>query len=206
MKTLAIIGASGHGKVVADAAISSGQWDDVVFYDDAWPSKTLNGNSEIVGNTRSLLALVEKPSIIVAIGNNKIRLEKQRYFAASGFDIATVVHPSSVISKNASIGHGTVAMAGSVINADAKVGEACIVNTNAVIEHDCALADAVHISPGACLAGGVFVGECSWVGIGASVIQQKVIGKNVKVGANAAVVTDLPDNVTAVGVPARIIK
>lgn len=206
MKTLAIVGASGHGKVVADAAVSSGEWNAVVFYDDAWPQKIRNGNSSIVGNTQSLLAVNEKPSIIIAIGNNKIRLEKQQQFAATGFDLATVVHPTAVISTNATIGNGTVVMAGSVINADAQVGEACIINTNAVVEHDCVLADAVHISPGACLAGGVFMDECSWLGIGASVIQLKKIGMNVVVGANSAVVTDLPDNVTAVGAPARIIK
>jgi len=206
MKTLAIIGASGHGKVVADAAKSSGQWDDVVFYDDAWPSKNQNGNSEIVGNTQSLLALVEKPSIIIAIGNNKVRFEKQLQFANAGFNVARVIHPNAVISGNTSIGLGSVVLAGAVVNADAKIGQACIINTNAVVEHDCVLADAVHISPNASLAGGVFVGECSWLGIGSSVIQLKIIGKNVMVGANAAVVSDLPDNVKAVGVPAKIIK
>lgn len=206
MKTLAIIGASGHGKVVADAAISSGEWDNVVFYDDAWPSKTQNGNSEIVGNTQSLLASNEKPSIIVAIGNNKVRFEKQLQFVNAGFDIVKVIHPTAVISGNTSIGQGSVVLAGAVVNADARIGQACIINTNAVVEHDCVLADAVHISPGVNLAGLVRVGEFSWLGIGSSVIQLKVIGKNVMVGANAAVVSNLPDNVTAVGVPAKIIN
>ena len=206
MKTLLIFGASGHGNVVADAATDCGQWDAVMFYDDAWPYKTQTGNSKIVGNTQSLLSLDDKSSIIVAIGDNKIRLKKQQQFAAAGFRIATVVHRTAVISSNANIGCGTVVMAGSVINANANIGEACIINTNSVVEHDCVLADAVHISPVASLAGGVFVGECSWIGIGATVIQLKEIGMNVLVGANSAVTTDLPDNVTAVGVPAKIIN
>ena len=206
MKTLAILGASGHGKVVADAALSTGLWHEVVFYDDAWPAKTKNGSSDIVGNTQSLFALHHKPEVIVAIGNNKIRLAKQRELLSAGFILATVVHLSAVVSRSAIIKAGTVVMAGAVINADAVVGAACIVNSNAVVEHDCILADGVHISPGAGLAGGVLVGESSWVGIGASVIQLKRIGKNVMVGAGAAVVNDLPDGVTAVGVPAKIIK
>ena len=205
MKTLAIIGASGHGRVVADAALSSGVWDEVVFYDDAWPDKIHNGPFAIRGNSESLLTLTERPSIIIAIGDNRVRHAKQMKFAASGFFIATVVHPLAVISTRAIIGHGTVVIAGAVINTGARVGEACIVNTNAVIEHDCVLEDAVHVSPGACLAGGVVVGGCSWIGIGASVIQQKIIGKNVIVGANAAVVTDIPDEVTVVGVPAKVL-
>lgn len=206
MKTLAIVGASGHGKVVADAALSTGLWDDVVFYDDAWPAKTKNGSSDVVGNTQTLFDLRQKPEVIVAIGNNKIRLAKQRELVNAGFTLATVVHLTAVVSRSAIIQAGTVVMAGAVINADAVIGAACIVNSNAVVEHDCILADAVHISPGAGLAGGVVVGESSWIGIGATVIQLKRIGKNVMVGAGAAVVNDLPDGVTAVGVPAKIIK
>lgn len=206
MTTLAILGASGHGKVVADAALSSGLWDEVVFYDDAWPAKGSNGLSEIVGNTQSLFDLKTLPEVVVAIGNNKIRLAKQCELVNAGFSLATVVHLTAVVSRSAIINPGTVVMAGAVINADAVIGAACIVNSNAVVEHDCILGDAVHISPGACLAGGVVVGEGSWVGIGASVIQLKRIGKHVVVGAGAAVVNDLADNVTAVGVPARIIK
>lgn len=206
MKTLAIIGASGHGKVVADAARNCGSWQKIVFYDDAWPNKTLNGVSAVVGSTACLLKSDDKPDVIVAIGNNKIRFDKQKQLSAAGFVVATVIHPKAIVSESAAIGVGTVVMAGAVVNADAVVGAACIINTNAVIEHDCILADAVHISPGASLAGGVSVGEFSWVGIGASVIQLKVIGKHVMVGANAAVVADLPNGVTAVGVPAKIIK
>lgn len=206
MNTLAIIGASGHGKVIADLARTCGFWHKIVFYDDAWPDKTINGNFPIVGNTQSLLSSVEKPDIIVGIGNNKIRLAKQKTFIDAGFNIASVIHPRAIVSLTATIGIGSVVMAGAVINSDAIIGSACIINSNSVVEHDCILADAVHVSPGASLAGGVSVGECSWLGIGSSVIQLKVIGKNVIVGASAAVVADVPDNVTVVGVPAKIIK
>ncbi len=206
MKTLAILGASGHGKVVADAALSAGIWQRVIFYDDAWPAKTKNGQSDIVGNTQTLLNLPQKPDVVVAVGNNKIRLAKQNDLIAQGFMVATVIHSNAVISPSAKIGQGTVVMAGAVISADAIIGDACIINTNAVVEHDCILGDAVHISPGASLAGGVIIGEGSWIGIGASIIQLKKLGINVMVGAGAAVVNDFPNGVTAVGVPARILK
>jgi sugar O-acyltransferase (sialic acid O-acetyltransferase NeuD family) len=206
MKTLAILGASGHGKVVADAARSCGLWQSIVFYDDAWPAKTQNGDLAIVGNTQSLYTQHEKIDVVVAIGNNKVRLAKQCELASAGFSLATIIHNTAVISRSAVILPGTVVLAGAVVNADAVVGSACILNTNAVVEHDCILADGVHISPGACLAGGVTVGEVSWVGIGATVIQLTRIGKSVMVGAGAVVVTDLPDGVTAVGVPAKIIR
>jgi sugar O-acyltransferase (sialic acid O-acetyltransferase NeuD family) len=206
MTTLAILGASGHGKVVADAALASGLWDKVTFYDDAWPVKTKNGVSDIVGSSATLLDLKDKPEVIVAIGNNNVRLAKQNELVAKGFTMAIVMHPAATVSASASVEPGTVIFAGAVINAEVKIGPACIINSNAVVEHDCELAAAVHISPGACLAGGVVVGQCSWLGIGAVVIQLKHVGKNVMIGAGAAVIEDLPDNVTAVGAPARIIK
>ena len=203
MKTLAILGASGHGKVVADAALQTGAWQRVVFYDDAWPDKKHNGASEVVGNTATLLHLTDKPDVIVAIGKNTTRINKQRELTKAGFSIATVVHPKAIISAETKLGQGSVVMAGAVINVDVSIGEACIINTNSVVEHDCILADGVHISPGVCLAGGVSVGFTSWVGIGAAVIQLVAIGKNVMVGAGAAVVADVADNQVVVGIPAR---
>lgn len=147
-----------------------------------------------------------KTDVFVAIGNNAIRLSKQRALEQAGYSVASVVHSAAIVSDTAILGRGVVVMAGAVVNAGAVLGCSVIVNSLAVVEHDCILADGVHISPGACLAGGVKVGELSWVGIGASIIQLKTVGKNVTIGANAAVVTDIPDDVVAVGVPAKVIR
>lgn len=95
-------------------------------------------------------------------------------------------------------------IAGAVVNVDCRIGMGVIINTAASIDHDCVLEDAVHISPGARLAGGVCVGERSWVGIGASVKQLVEIGSGVTVGAGAVVVSNMPDDCVAVGVPARV--
>ncbi|KZR85772.1 putative acetyltransferase EpsM [Synechococcus sp. MIT S9504] len=97
-----------------------------------------------------------------------------------------------------------MAFAQVVVQAQASIGTGAILNTGCSVEHDVKLANGVHICPGARLAGLVQVGSCSWIGIGASVIQQICIGDDVTVGAGAAVVRDLPDGVTAVGVPARV--
>lgn len=206
MKVLAIMGASGHGKVVADTAMASGLWDDIAFYDDAWPLKDTLGQFQIVGDFKSLICLDPKPEVIVAIGDNSVRASKLAELTSAQFPIATVIHPNAIISDSVVIGRGTVIMPGAIVNADSQIGAGCIVNSNAVVEHDCILEDCVHLSPGALLAGGVKVGTITWIGIGASVIQKVIIGKNVIVGAGAAVISDLPDNTTAVGVPAKLMK
>lgn len=203
MKTLALLGASGHGKVVADTALAAG-WLSVVFFDDAWPGVTKNGHWPVVGDTQALLArLSEFDGVLVAIGNCAIRWQKQQELLSSGARMATVVHPHACVSSLARLGTGTVVMAGAVVNVDAVIGDACIINTGASVDHDCVLANGVHVSPGARLSGIVTVGACSWIGVGAAVRQLIQIGKGVMVGAGAVVVKALPDGQTVVGNPAK---
>lgn len=204
MKTLAILGASGHGKVVADVALAAG-WISIVFFDDALPYRADNGHWPVVGNSTALLAnLSQFDGVIVAIGNSSIRWQKQQELQAAGARMATVVHPKGFVSDYAKLGLGTVVMAGAVVNVDAIVGDSCIINTGASVDHDCTLADGVHISPGAHLSGNVTVGTCSWVGVGAAVRQGMYIGSNVMVGAGAVVVKPVPDGQTVFGNPARL--
>ena len=204
MSRLLIVGAGGHGKVVAEAAELLGRWDTIEFADDKFPELTEIGKWPVVSNSspEDLNNLGFK-EFVVAIGNNLTRLQVQHRLSAASFVPVSIIHPSAVISPTVKIGVGSVVFANAVINADAKTGEACIINTSSSIDHDCVLGNAVHISPGAHLAGEVAVGNYSWLGIGSSVIQCLNIGENVVVGAGAAVVSDIPDGFIAKGVPAR---
>lgn len=204
MPALLIIGAGGHGKVVADTALEAGKWSEILFLDDAWPEKKRNGAWDIHGNMEMIESLkLRCTNAIVAIGNNHLRIELQSTLVAAGFEIATIVHPSARVSRFAKIGKGSVVFANAVINVDAQIGEAAIINTAATVDHDCQLGRGVHIAPGANLGGGVAVGDFSWIGIGAAVRHYTSIGADVTVGAGAVVVNNIADGVTAVGVPAR---
>ncbi|CAE6911005.1 UDP-N-acetylbacillosamine N-acetyltransferase [Pseudomonas marincola] len=200
---LAILGASGHGKVVADTAESCG-WQLIEFFDDAWPGLHANGVWPVVGDTAALIRrLADFDEVLVAIGNNRIRHNKILELGEAGANLATLVHPAAMVSRYAAIAEGTVVFAGAVVNADARIGQGGILNTGCSIEHDCVLGSAVHVSPGARLAGGVHVGDFSWIGIGASVRQLVRIGQRVMIGAGSAVVCDIPNDVTVAGVPAK---
>ncbi|HEX4547900.1 acetyltransferase [Pseudomonas sp.] len=206
MKKLAVLGASGHGKVVADTAQCSG-WDQVDFYDDAWPGRVHNGVWHVVGDSAALLARFhEYQGVIVAIGNNAVRSTKLASLSDIDAPIVSLIHPKAFVSQYSSIGPGSVIFAGAVVNADAKIGRGAILNTGCSVDHDCILGDTVHVSPGARLAGAVSVGDRSWVGIGASVKQLITIGCDVVVGSGASVVSNVPDGVIVVGVPAKVIK
>jgi sugar O-acyltransferase (sialic acid O-acetyltransferase NeuD family) len=203
MKVLAILGASGHGKVLADAALA-GDWQQVVFFDDAYPRLQTNSRWPVIGNSAALFgSLASYDGVIVAIGDCAVRWALHLTLRDKRAKLATIVHPRASLSSYAVVGEGSVLFAGAVVNVDSVLGEACIINTGASVDHDCVLAESVHVSPGAHLSGNVIVGARSWVGVGASVRQGVRIGSNVTVGAGAAVVKDVHDGLIVAGCPAR---
>jgi sugar O-acyltransferase (sialic acid O-acetyltransferase NeuD family) len=203
LKRIAILGASGHGKVLADTALACG-WVEIIFFDDAWPSLTKNSHWPVLGNTKILIDRVaDFDGVIVAIGNNQVRVEKTRILKKVGAKLISLIHPKSIISPFSLLGVGSFIGAGAVVQIDVEIGDACIVNTNAVVEHDCVIGDGVHISPSCTLAGGVIVLDNTWLGMGANIKQLITVGGNVIVGAGSVVVRDVSNDLIIVGNPAR---
>jgi len=201
---VAIVGASGHGKVVADTILQQHQHALICFFDDDYPAKHINGIWDVVGTTKDLLNNASNyDCAIIAIGNNSIRRHKQQQCIDAGVNITSFIHPRASVSPLADIGRGVVILAGAVVNAFAVVGDACIINSNSVVEHDVKLSIAVHVCPGTNIAGGVEIGAETWVGIGATVKQLVKIGSKVTIGAGATVIKDVTDNLTIVGSPAK---
>lgn len=199
-KKLVIIGAGGHGKVIANIAKLNG-YKDIVFLDDNSEKKEC-GLYPIVGTTKD----IEKYSndqFIVGIGNNKVRRKLTSFLLEKQYDVTTLIHPSAVIDETVQIGQGTVIMANAVINADTTIGQGCIINTASSVDHDCCIQDYVHICPGVHVAGTVHIGDNTWVGIGSSVINNIHIVNDCMIGAGCVVVKDLLESRTYIGIPAR---
>ncbi len=201
---LALLGASGHGQVIAEIAELLG-YQHIVFFDDAWPDKSKLGVWSIEGDTQALIERKQEfDACFVSIGDNDIRHQKQMLLERKSFHLINLIHPASVVSRYATICSGSVVMAGAVINAFAKIGHGCIINTGSTVDHDCFLEDCVHISPGAHLAGNVIVAECSWIGIGAVIKQNVQVGANTTIGAGAVVISNIPAASLAIGCPAKL--
>lgn len=198
---LCILGAGGHGRVVADCAEALG-WRSVRFFDDHQTGLAA-GRWPVAGRVDDLVACAAGTELIIAIGRNDVRLDLHRRFAGLGSSLVTLIHPRATVSRYAHVGAGSVVLAGAVVNIGAEIGEACIVNTASSIDHDCRLGDGVHVSPGAHLAGTVVVGGCSWIGVGASIRDGVSVGRNVRVGAGAVLVTSTDNDVDMIGVPAK---
>jgi sugar O-acyltransferase (sialic acid O-acetyltransferase NeuD family) len=199
LASLLIIGAGGHGRVVADTAEALG-YRQIAFLDQTWPDRQRNLVWRIVERE---IPDSRDAHIFVAIGNNAERMRIIENVQSKQLTLVTLVHPLAYVSRYATLGPGCYVAPQACVNVGSVVGRGVIVNTAAAIDHDCKVADGVHVSPGAHVAGGVFVGRQTWIGIGAVVREGIVIGADVMVGAGACVVTDVQDNVRVLGVPAR---
>ena len=204
-----LLGASGHGKVVAGIvnAIAGLEVAGFVDDDEAKAGQTVGG-IKVVGRSEVLLHLLAAgiEGAIVTIGRNSIRMTRAEALSELGFELVTAIHPAAVLAIDVTVEAGTVVMAGVVINASTRIGRNVIVNTGATVDHDCVLEDGCHVSPGTHLAGGVHVGKEAHVGIGSSVIQGVRIGERSVVGAGAVVIRDVPPGETWAGIPASQIR
>lgn len=207
MSALLILGAGGHGKIVADIARTLGKWEKIAFLDDRYPGSTAVSEWEIIGKIADAKNYIgDFSEAVVAIGANSIRLEVLKRMLNEGFRFPVLIHPDASVSRSARLGVGTVVCVQSAIDIDTNIGIGAIINAGATIAHDCLLGDGVHVSPGGRVSGGVTVGECTWIGSGAIVKELISIGRKVTVGAGSVVIRDIQDEVTVVGVPSRIIK
>jgi len=215
MKKIAIVGASGHGRVVADLAEMCGY--QVFFFDDSFPNLKQIAHWSVIGSFSDLLNQNQNQNqgqnqklafdyAIVAIGDNETRSKLSVQLRALDFILPALIHPSAVVSQYAVVESGSVIFANAIINAFAKIGSDCIINTGTIVEHDCIIDNAVHLSPNVALAGATKVGTATWLGIGSVTKQGVEIGSHSIIGANSTVLTNISANVTAVGSPATVKK
>ena len=199
---LLIIGASGHGKVVADIALKMNKWKSVSFLDDDESIKSSMG-IWVIGKSVEAIKYLKDYDIFVAIGNNATREKIQKKLETDGASIPVLIHPMAVIGEHVAFGAGTAVMAGAVINCCTEIGKGCIINTGATIDHDNFIEDYVHISPGVHTAGTVKIGKGTWLGIGSIISNNINITSDCKIGAGAVVVKDIIEPGTYDGVPVR---
>jgi sugar O-acyltransferase (sialic acid O-acetyltransferase NeuD family) len=200
---IALIGAGGHAKVVADAIVASGHDQIFGIFDD---SSSLRGGrlmGHMVLATTAEVLRAGADMVLVAIGDNAARRRIFEQLKENGARFATVRHPSAVFASGALLGEGSIALAHSYVGVDTRIGSNCILNTACIVDHDCIVGAHTHLAPGVTVAGGVRFGEGVFAGTGASITPGIKIGDGAVIGAGAVVTCDVGEGSTVVGVPAR---
>ena len=197
-RQLIIIGAGGHGKVIAEIARLNG-YKAICFLDDEVVSI-----SGYLGKIAEYIRYVGSCDFFVAIGNNAIRQKIQDKICSGNARIINLIHPQAVISPNVIFGAGVAVMAGVVINTGAKIGNGVIINTCSSVDHDFIVHNYAHISVGAHIAGTVEIGERTFVGAGVTVINNVTICSDCIVGAGGVVIKNLAQSGVYKGVPVKI--
>lgn len=199
MKKVIIIGASGHGKVIADIVLKSN--DQITgFLDDGKEKGTMVLGYPILGKTSDAVHYIKDHQFVIGIGSNKIR---ERISNTYDLPWYTAIHPTACIGVDVTIEEGTVVMSYAIINASANIGKHCVINTGVIVEHDNVIEDYVHISPNATLCGTVKVEKLTHIGAGATIKNNINIASNCTIGAGAVVIHDIEEEGTYVGVPVR---
>ncbi|HAM51935.1 MAG TPA: sugar acetyltransferase [Nitrospiraceae bacterium] len=207
---LVIWGASGHALTVAEIVRREGKYDIIGFLDDINSHRRTEVfcGSTILGGREQLRELWDQGihHILFGFGDCRARLQLADWVRSQGFVLATAIHPQAVVATDVRIGEGTVIAAGAVINPATSIGENVIINTCASVDHECHVEDGCHIAPGVHLGGRVKVGKGVWIGIGATVTDRISIGAGSLIGVGAVVLHEIPENVVAYGIPARVIR
>lgn len=206
---IVIIGAGGHGLIVAGILLASRAHDsqapEVVGILDDNPALTGTRMLDVpILGPMKLLADIPHDGVIVAIGDNHRRERLANELLQRGERLIVARHPHASVDPDAEIGPGCSISAGVVITPGARLGTGVIINTNTSIDHGNAIDDFAHVSAGVALGGNVTIGARTLIGLGASIAPGRCIGADAIIGVGAVVVHDIPDGVVAYGVPARI--
>lgn len=203
-----ILGAGGHGQVIADALLRHPATADIplIFLDDDPAThNTQRLGFPVAGGIADLGAIPHR-SVVIGIGNNRTRKMIAQSLEARGETFATVIHPQAVIAAGVEIGAGSVIFANAVVNTGSRVGKHVVLNTACTVDHHNQVGDFSHVAPGAHLGGDVIVGEGAFVGIGGIVMPQRQVGDWATVGAGALASRTVPPGVTIVGIPGRSLQ
>ncbi|MEW6719234.1 MAG: acetyltransferase [Thermodesulfobacteriota bacterium] len=200
-----LLGAGGHAKVVIDALLASGCAVEGCYDENPalFGTEPVPGVPVLGGSASMAPGWWKGRKVILAIGENRIR---RRLASLWDVEYGIAAAPSAVIGRGVAVGPGAMILPSAAVNIDTVIGSHAILNTSCSVDHDCRIGDFAHVAPGSVLGGSVTVGEGAFLGIGTKVIPGIRIGRWAVVGAGAVVTKDLPDNCTAVGVPARIVR
>lgn len=212
LKPIAVFGAGGFGLEVAmlieQINAVSPQWEIIGFFDDADTIESVVNGYPVIGNTKTLNAWPTPVSVALGIGHPETRQSIVQKLDNSMIDYPVLIHPSVIMGsfQYVTIGDGCIICAGTIITTNIEICEQVVLNLSCTIGHETKIGAYSAFMPSCNISGEVCIGKANFWGTGAKIINRIHVGDEVIIGAGAVVTRDLPSKVTAVGVPAKIIK
>ena len=173
-----------------------------------YPTKdTFKGITLInTSNWIQILKELRLTKILITTGDPKERWDQIQLAKKSGLRLINAIHPSALVMEDAILEDNIILHAKSYVGYRAELYSGSSLNTGAQVDHHNVIKECVTIDPGVIFAGNVTVGRFSKIHTGVVVKNRIRIGENTIIGAGTVIIKDVPDNVTIVGVPGKIIK
>jgi acetyltransferase EpsM len=203
---LLILGTTPYALVFADAFSANKEFEVVGFVENLNRERCVEKHGDLPIHWVDDIAPLHKTHRAVCCLSTTHRDRYVKQVKAMGFTFATLIHPTAIVSGKSTIGEGTSLNIGCMIAAFSRIGNFVRLNRGVNIGHHTIVEDYVTIQPGVNLAGNCCIGPQTYIGIGATIVDGIRIGAHSIVAAGAVVTRDLPDNVMAVGVPAKVVK
>jgi UDP-N-acetylbacillosamine N-acetyltransferase len=211
MPKLVIWGASSQAIVIADIVRAEGRYEIAGFLDDVDPGRAGEAfcGATVLGGADELPALRDAGvthGILGFYGSHEARAHTAQRFLDAGFELATAIHPSAIVSDAARIGPGSSVHLGVIVEPEVEVGANVILNSGSAVGHHAKIRDGVHVGGRSTVGGLTDIGEGALIELGAVVVRAITIGAGTRVGSMSLVVKDLPAGVLAYGIPAKVIR
>ena len=209
---IVIIGAGQHARVVLYNIEEQNKYEVVGFLDsndnrvgEFFEEKEILGNYQ-KENLKEFSKKIGTNKFFIGFGNMKYRKKVFDYFINNGWEAVNIIHPNTVVSKNARLGKGILVECGCLITPNPVIGDNVVVNTGSQVNHDNIIENHVYIASGVILSGGIKIAENTLLDDGVIVTLGCSVGKNSLIGAGAVVTKNIPDGVVAYGSPCKVIR
>ena len=209
MEKIVIVGAGGFGREVEWLINRINKvkptYEIVGFADDGKEKGEQVGHSEVIYTTEELCKVNEELNIVIAIGNAKVRkMIAEKLLVNDKLSFPNIIDPAVIYDdEEVILGAGNIICGGTIMTVNISIGNFNIINLDCTIGHDDILKDYITIYPSVNVSGNVVVENCVEIGTGTQIIQGLSIRDNVIIGASAAVVKNIVEEGTYVGVPVK---
>jgi sugar O-acyltransferase (sialic acid O-acetyltransferase NeuD family) len=207
---LGIYGSGGLGREVLDLAqtinITAKKWEKIVFINDFKQEIIINNAEVFTFDEFKTNFATNTAKMVIAVGEPKVRQVLREKVVANGYELQTLIHPTSFIGTETRIGNGAVVQFGGFISCNVTIGVNVFMQPYLTIGHDSIIGSDTVISPYVIISGNCTIGERAYIGVGVPVKEKTSIGMDSIIGMGSIVMRNIPENVIALGNPARAMK